>query len=244
MTTEKTTLIETAARSAFTVLLTIAGHTLLGIVLGLAILLSLLPELRALGTLEGMPATGVPIGALLALPVIVANNWKVALVVATFAVAFPVGWFLVGKQNGVRRIVSRFLDEHRAIAVGLATDGLFAGLKLGAGAVNAPRRVDLGALRSLLSGPLPRATEAMRDAPRIVRLAARLLLSRAGKLPALRAAFEAIQQPDLDLETARLRTAEALQGALDPRDFLPSRRPALLLLAAELLLFVALKLLV
>jgi len=241
MTTEKTTLIETAARSAFTVLLAIAGHTLLGIVLGLGILLSLLPELRSLGTLEGMPATRAPIGALLALPVVVAGNWKVALLVATFAVAFPVGWFLVGKQNGVRRIVNRFLSEHRAVAVGLATDGLFAGLELGAGVA---RRVDVGALRSLLTGPLPRATEAMRDAPRIVRLAARLLLSRAGKLPALRAAFEAIQQPDLDLGTARLRTAEALQGALDPRDFLPSRRPALLLLAAELLLFVVVKLLV
>jgi hypothetical protein len=242
MTTEKTTLIETAARSAFTVLLAIAGHTLLGIVLGIAILHTLLPELRALGTLEGMPATRVPIGALLALPVIVANNWKVALLVATFAVAFPVGWFLVGKQSGVRRIVHRFLGEHRAVAVGLATDGLFAGLRVASGAVQ--QRVDVGALRSLLTGPLPRATEAMRDAPRIVRLAARLLLSRAGKLPALRAAFEAIQQPDLDLDTARRRTADALLGALDPRDFLPSRRPALLLLAAELLLFVAVKLLV
>lgn len=259
MTTEKTTLIETAARSAFTVLLAIAGHTLLGILLGLAILLTLLPELRSLGTLEGMPATRVPIGALLALPVVVANNWRVALLVATFAVAFPVGWFLVGKQNGVRRIVNRFLVEHRAVAVGLATDGLFAGLELGAGAAKAaalrpapvagrspapPRRVDVGTLRALLDRPLPRAAEAMRDAPRIVRLAARLLLSRAGKLPALRAAFAALQHPELDLATARLRAAEALQGALDPRDFLPSRRPALLLLAAELILFVVVKLLV
>jgi hypothetical protein len=138
--------------------------------------------------------------------------------------------------------VHRFLSEHRAVAVGLATDGLFAGLQVASGAVQ--QRVDVGALRSLLSGPLPRATEAMRSAPRIVRLAARLLLARAGKLPALRAAFEAIQQPDLDLGAARLRTAEALQGALDPRDFLPSRRPALLLLAAELLAFIAVKLLV
>jgi hypothetical protein len=241
MTTEKTTLIETAARSAFTVLLAIAGHTLLGIVLGLAILLSLLPELRALGTLEGMPAARVPIGALLALPVIVADNWKVALIVAAFTVAYPIGWFLVGKRNGVRKIVNRFLVEHRAVAVGLATDGLFAGLEVAAGAA---RRVDAGALRSLLSGSLPRATEAMRDAPRIVRLAARLLLSRAGRIPALRVALESLKEPQLDLDLARRRAAEALQGALDPRDFLPSRRPALLLLASELALFAAIKLLV
>jgi hypothetical protein len=232
--------LKTAAAAGILVVSRVVGCVALGLLINLVVLLLLGPELRSLfrAGLDGTGAGGAHSGAV-ALLLLVPLLWRPLGLLALFALAFPCGYFLVGKKLGVTLALQRLLRHRKEALLSLLAEQLAATVERRPAWQEQVQR--LGLPRALAEQG-PTALRRLDTLPLPLRWLARLLVEQVH----LEELFAVLRTEDgvstLDLARLSRLVVSRVGTRIDEALFSPSLAPLGGLVLANLVSFILVKL--
>jgi len=200
-----TRIVGEAGKAAYLINSRIAGYLLLGVLVNVALLALLRPELSYLAS--GGPQASGGSGAT-DLGLLASLRYQLSLVgiAGLFGVAFPIGYFLLGKSQGVRGAINALAARRTEVLVGHISHKL---LQWARRRPDWQSRLEKGGLQQAIDQLGPTFFDQLPGVRRAIRVLIGVLRKR---VPLANAVLETIKQTAGDEATSEQRLTEAARG--------------------------------